>query len=203
MQATAPRPPRWLIGCKVLLAGLLLTGALFPDVGGFAGKAMAYRLPVFLAPALVVPIIWLRRRGPYPVALDAALTLPFLFDTAANAVGLYDNLDATDDILHFLNWVVLAGGVTAHWVAHLDRATPRWLVVMAGAGFGAIAIIFWEVAEYLVMRWGVAGLDLTYADTLADLVLSTTGGALGSFLAVRFVAGSAGVRLGTVSAAVA
>ena len=74
---------------------------------------------------------------------------------------------------------------------------------MAGAGFGAVAIIFWEVAEYLVMRWGVAGLDLTYADTLADLVLSTTGGALGSFLAVRFVAGSAGVRLGTVSAAVA
>ena len=57
---------------------------------------------------------------------------------------------------------------------------------MAGAGFGAIAIIFWEVAEYLVMRSGVAGLDLTYADTLADLVLSTTGGALGSFLAVRF-----------------
>ena len=196
VQATAPTPPRWLIACKVLLAGLLLTGALFPDLGGFAGKGMAFRLPVFLAPALVVPVIWWRRRGPYPVALDAALTLPFLFDTAANAVGLYDNLDATDDILHFVNWVVLAGGVTANWIARLDRPTPPWLVVMAGAGFGAIAIVFWEVAEYLVMRSGVGGLDLTYADTLADLVLSTTGGALGSFLAVRWIVNSRGSRLG-------
>ena len=189
MQATASRPPGWLIGCKVLLAGLLLVGALFPDLGGFAGKGMAYRLPIFLAPALVVPILWWRRRGAYPVALDAALTLPFLFDTAANAVGLYDNLDATDDILHFVNWVVLVGGITATWVDRVDRATPRWLVVMAGAGFGAVAIIFWEVAEYLVMRSGVGGLDLTYADTLADLVLSTTGGALGAVLAVRYTDG--------------
>ncbi len=35
---------------EALLAGLLLTGALFPDVGGFAGKGMAFRLPIFLAP---------------------------------------------------------------------------------------------------------------------------------------------------------
>jgi len=201
VQATAPRPPRWLIACKVLLAGLLLTGAVFPDLGGFAGKGMAFRLPVFLAPALVVPVVWWRRRGPYPVALDAALTLPFLFDTAANAVGLYDNLDATDDILHFVNWVVLAGGVTANWIARLDRPTPPWLVVMAGAGFGAIAIIFWEVAEYLVMRSGVGGLDLTYADTLADLVLSTAGGALGSLLALRWIVDSSGCRLGAAGIA--
>lgn len=57
---------------------------------------------------------------------------------------------------------------------------------MAGAGFGAIAIIFWEVAEYSVMRSGVGGLDLTYADTLSDLVISTAGGALGALVAVRY-----------------
>jgi hypothetical protein len=186
VRATTSRPPRWLIVCKVLLAGLLVTGALFPDVGGFAGKGMAFRLPIFFAPALVVPAIWLRRRGGYLAALDAALTLPFLFDTAANAVGLYDHLDATDDILHFVNWVVLVGGVTATWVERSGGSSPPWLLVMAGGGFGAVAIIFWEVAEYLVMRSGVGGLDLTYADTLADLVLSTTGGTVGALLAVRF-----------------
>jgi hypothetical protein len=192
VRATTSRPPGWLVACKVLLAGLLLTGALFPDVGGFAGKGMAFRLPIFLAPALVVPIIWWRRRGPYPAALDAALTLPFLLDTAANAVGLYDHLDATDDILHFVNWFVLVGGITATWVARADGSTPRWLLAMAGAGFGAIAIIFWEVAEYSVMRSGVGGLDLTYADTLGDLVLSTVGGALGALAAVRFTSAPSG-----------
>ena len=131
VRATTSRPPGWLVACKVLLAGLLLTGALFPDTGGFAGKGMAYRLPVFLAPALVVPIIWWRRRGPYPAALDAALTLPFLLDTAANAVGLYDHLDATDDILHFVNWFVLVGGITATWVARSDASIPT---VAAGDG---------------------------------------------------------------------
>jgi hypothetical protein len=182
------RPPAWLIGLKVLLAGLLVTGALFPDVGGFAGKGMAFRLPIFLAPALIVPVLWWRRRGSYAVALDTALTVPFLLDTAANAVGLYDHFDPTDDVLHFLNWFVLVGGIglTLHTAAR--RAAPPWLVWVAASGIGAAAIIGWEVAEYAVMRAGVGGLSLTYADTLGDLVLSTTGGALGAWLALRWLA---------------
>lgn len=179
-------PPRWIIGAKVLLAGLLLTGALFSDVGGFAGKGMPYRLPVFLLPALIVPVRWWRRRGPYPIGLDAALTIPFLLDTAANAVGLYDHVDATDDVLHLVNWVVLVGGIV-HTLAHrVPAPTPRGLVVTAGAGIGAIAIIGWEVAEYLIMQAGVGGLSLTYGDTLGDLVLSSTGGLIGALLVVRW-----------------
>ena len=192
MRADVPSPPAWLLAAKGLLAVLLLTGALFPDLGGFAGKGMAYRLPIFLAPALVVPVRWLLRRGPYPAALDAALTLPFLFDTAANAVGLYDHIGVTDDVLHLLNWTVLVGGVTATWAAAASDAVPRWLLVMAGAGFGAVAIIGWEVAEYGVMQAGVGGLSLTYADTLGDLVLSTAGGAVGALLAVRWFAAPTG-----------
>ena len=188
MRADVPSPPVWLLAAKGLLAALLLTGALFPDVGGFAGKGMVYRLPIFLAPALVVPIRWLLRRGLYPAALDAALTLPFLLDTAANALGLYDHVEMTDDVLHAVNWLVLVGGVTATWAAAARDTVPRWLLVVAGTGFGAIAIIGWEVAEYGVMRAGVGGLSLTYADTLGDLVLSTAGGAVGAMLAVRWFA---------------
>lgn len=187
MELSPSRPPRWLIATKVTLAALLLTGAVAPGIGGFAGKGMAYRLPIFLAPALIVPIRWLRRRGTYAVALDAALTIPFLLDTAANAVGLYDHVDRTDDVLHFLNWFVLIGGIaiTIALAVGPDGA-PRWLVWLAASGIGAAAAIGWEVAEYSVMRSGVGGLSLTYADTLADLVLSTTGGAIGAWLAVRW-----------------
>ncbi len=182
-------PPRWLIALKVALAGLLLVGAIFPSVGGFAGKGMAYRLPLFLAPALIVPIRWWlgRRHGrPYHVALDVALTVPFLLDTAGNAFGLYDHFDRTDDVLHFLNWFVLGWGVTASLRARPDtERSPRWLPWTAGGGIGAIAIVLWETAEYAVMKAGVGGLSLTYGDTIGDLLLSSAGGALGALVAVR------------------
>ncbi|CAN5801217.1 hypothetical protein BH20ACT4_BH20ACT4_04350 [soil metagenome] len=187
-RVVATGPPRWLLVAKGLLAGLLVLGALLPQVGGFDGKGMAYRLPIFLAPALVVPVRWLRNRDTYPVALDAALTLPFLLDTAANGAGLYDRFTRTDDVLHFANWLLLIGGVTAALAVNVvETKTPRWLVGTAGAGIGAATTIGWEVAEYGVMRAGVGGLSLTYADTLTDLVLSTAGGAVGAFAAVRWV----------------
>ena len=181
------RPPWWLVLAKLALASLLVTGALFPTVGGFAGKGMAFRLPLFLLPALVIPAIRLLRRGgtsPYPVALDAGLTLPFLLDTAGNAFGLYDTVDVTDDVLHFVNWALLFGGVTT---ALPRGAVPKWIVWAAGSGLSVIGIIGWEVAEYAVMQSGVAGLHLTYGDTLGDLVLSTLGGCAGALAAVRWL----------------
>lgn len=173
---------RALIAAKVLLAVLLVVGALWPQVGGFEGKGMAYRLPLFLAPALVVPIRSWRGHG-WPIGLDAALTLPFLFDTLGNALGLYDAFDRTDDVLHFVNWFVLGWGLTAH--LRDTRRGDRVLLWLAGTGLGALLIIWWEAAEWLVMESGVGGLELTYADTVADLLLSSTGGALGAWVAVR------------------
>lgn len=187
-----------MLALKVALAGLLLTGALFPDVGGFAGKGMAFRLPLFLAPSLIVPIHHaVRRRAEpdrtYPWALDAGLTIPFLLDTLGNAVGLYDSVDSTDDVLHALNWWFLMGGITTSigWNAvRRATATPRWLVWLAGTGVGGLAIIGWEIAEYGVMKAGVGNLSLTYGDTLFDLALSSIGGALGAGAVVWSVARS-------------
>ena len=184
--------PRWLLALKVALAGLLLCGALFPQVGGFEGKGMAFRLPLFISPALIVPIHHAirRRRDPdrsYPWALDAGLTIPFLLDTFGNAVGLYDSVDVTDDVLHFVNWFFLMGGITTSigFAATRSTSTPRWLVWLAGTGVGALAIIGWEIAEYGVMKAGVGNLSLTYGDTLFDLALSSAGGSLGAWLVTQ------------------
>lgn len=178
--------PRWLVSCKVLLLLLLVVGALFPNVGGFAGKGMVYRLPLFAVPALIIPARWMRRGGAYDVSLDAALTLPFLFDTLANAFGLYDHFSHTDDVLHFVNWFVLVGGVALS-LRHRSSTggAPDWTIVLSAAGIGAIAAIAWEVAEYAVMRAGVGNLSLTYPDTLSDLVLGTVGGTVGALSAMR------------------
>lgn len=181
--------PRWVLGLKVVLAGLLLCGALFPTVGGFEGKGMAFRLPLFLAPALIVPIHHAVRRRTepqrtYPWALDAGLTIPFLLDTLGNAVGLYDSVDGTDDVLHFANWFFLMGGITTTigFVATRTTTSPRWLIWLAGTGAGGLAIIGWEIGEYAVMKAGVGNLSLTYGDTLFDLALSSAGGALGAWM---------------------
>ena len=195
-RSTEAPPAGWAL--KVLLAALLLTGALFPDVGGFEGKGMAFRLPLFLAPALIVPVHHARRRRTdpdrtYPWALDAGLTIPFLLDTIGNAVGLYDSVDATDDVLHALNWCFLVGGIATAigWNAHRRAAgTPPWLVWLAATGVGGLAIIGWEIAEYGVMQAGVGNLSLTYGDTLFDLALSSAGGAIGAWVAVALAARS-------------
>ncbi len=182
------RAIRALFAAKALLAALLLLGALWPH-GNFEGKGMAYRLPAFLAPGLAVTWHWWRRRSDgrrYPVALDAALTLPFLFDTLGNAFGLFDSVQHFDSVLHTVNWAVLCAGVTLTFArAPIGVGADRRYHLLAGAGFGAIAIVLWEAMEYGVMEAGVGGLQLTYRDTIGDLLLSTAGGALGAWWAVR------------------
>jgi hypothetical protein len=130
------------------------------------------------------PIVWKLRgsRPPYPWLVDVLVMAPFLADTVGNIAGFYNNYDATDDVLHFLNWLFLIGGVTlALGRTHIGRLNA-WAL---GYGIGGLAIIWWEAAEWLVAQLGTAGLQLTYGDTIGDLVLSSTGGAVGALLATR------------------
>ena len=151
------------------------------------GKGMAFRFPLFMLSAVVVPLAWRGRFRPYPATADVLIVAPFLIDTLGNLAYIYDTFDATDDVLHTLNWVLLVGAFHA-WRYRRGGAANRlsradaWLL---GAGLGALAIVGWEAAEWIVAETGAGGgLDLTYDDTVADLVLSTTGGMIGSALAV-------------------
>jgi len=155
----------------------------FPDLPQFEGKGMAFRAPFFLLPMAAVPIGW-RLRGrhePYPYIADALVISPFLADTLGNAFNFYNSFAVTDDVLHFLNWVLLVAGIT---LLLLRTHIPRLAAWALGYGIGGLAIIWWEAAEWLVQELGTAGLDLTYGDTIGDLVISSTGGAIGAALAV-------------------
>jgi hypothetical protein len=162
--------------------------ALLVPLDHLDGKAMPARAPIFLASAVLVPLI-ARRRGwaPYPHVADALLALPFLLDTLGNLLGIYDAAESTDDVLHFLNWIALVAAFHAFRFRNVD---DRRDAILLGYGFGAIAIVGWEAFEWVVSADGIGGADglaLTYGDTIGDLVLSSTGGLLGSWAGVRWL----------------
>ncbi len=171
----------WAVRVSLVLA--IAVSVAFPDWEQFDGKGMAFRAPFYLLPLVVVPLVW-RLRGshaPYPWLVDALVVAPFLIDTLGNVGNFYNDYGSTDDVLHFVNWVSLMGGVT---LALARNGLSKWTAWSLGWGFGAVAIIWWEAAEYLVQELGTAGLSLTYEDTIGDLLLSSTGGAVGAALAI-------------------
>ena len=175
------------LGVKVaLVASFAIAIGLGPDT--VDGKAMGFRAPLFLAPAIVVPIL-ARLRGwrPYPHTADALLAAPFLLDTLGNLLGLYDEYPRTDDVLHTINWVLLVGAFHAF---RFRNVHDRRDAVLLGYGFGAVMIVVWEILEWAVSEdgfGGAGGLALTYEDTIGDLFLSSTGGLIGSVLAIAWL----------------
>lgn len=179
-------PAAWMnIVIKVvLIASFAIAIFVTPDV--VAGKNMGARAPLFLAPAVIVPIIGrVRRWSPYPHLADALLSIPFLLDTLGNLLGFYNDYGSTDDVLHFVNWVFL---VMAFHAFRYRNIHDHRDAIFLGYGFGAIAIIVWEAFEWLISDAGpFAGdvpdaLSLTYGDTVGDLVISSTGGLVGSLI---------------------
>jgi glycopeptide antibiotics resistance protein len=95
-------------------------------------------------------------------------------------VNLFDTVEQFDDFLHFVNWTFL---VAAFVMFLRPYVLARWNLVMLGSGLGAIAIVAWEGVEWVIQEMGTSGLQLTYDDTVGDLLLSTSGGILGAALA--------------------
>lgn len=165
--------------------------AIFVPLDHLEGKAMEYRVPLFVGAALVVPAIEYfkkTKRDPYPHIADGLLVSPFLMDTLGNVVGAYDKWSATDDFLHCINWILL---VLAFQAFRFRRTADTREAILLGAGFGALAIVVWEIMEWIVDEYDWGGnLGLTYADTIGDLTLSTSGGIVGSILGVAVFAGA-------------
>ncbi|MCB0967979.1 MAG: hypothetical protein KDB37_14180 [Ilumatobacter sp.] len=182
-----PHPAeRWfnLAVKAALLVSFAIAIVASPDV--VEGKNMAARAPLFMAPAIIVPIVaTVRGWRPYPHLADGLLSLPFLLDTLGNLLGFYDEYPSTDDVLHFVNWVFL---VMAFHAFRYRNVRDHRDAIFLGYGFGAIAIIGWEAFEWLISDAGPFASDvpdalsLTYGDTVGDLVISSTGGLVGSLI---------------------
>jgi hypothetical protein len=185
---TLPRPPSpsdiaWtaaITTVKAAVLALAVDAAVNSDKPRFQGKAMKVRAIGYVGALLVVPVAW-RLRGrddPYPRELDLAVALPILVDAGGNAVGIYQGAHV-DDAIHFANGALLAGVVGA---LASPRAKTGWEAAGFATGIGTAAAAVWEIFEWVAMKLGAKGMDLTYDDTMEDLIETSAGALLGGLV---------------------
>ena len=190
-QQAAPRastPPTpgdvtWIAAisaAKAAVIALAIDAWVNSSAPRYSGKAMRVRAIGYAGGLLLVPLAW-RIRGrpdPYPRELDLAVTLPLLVDAGGNAIGLYQRAHM-DDLIHFADGATLASVVGA-------LATPRVKTSWEAAGVAALAGMaaagVWELAEWIGLKLGARGMDLTYEDTMTDLAETMSGAVLGAVI---------------------
>jgi hypothetical protein len=160
---------------KLAVVGLALYPLVRPGSGHFTGKAMGVRAVLYPAMTLLIPAIWLLagRPHPYPALADIALGLPFAIDAGANVLGLFA-IRGFDAIPHATGWFFLS---LAFGLAIAPLAGERWILFLLVLGFGAVVDILWEAGEFAMLKSGASGLDLTYENTIQDLLMSLSGAA--------------------------
>ena len=181
--ATPPTPGDvvWIAAisaAKAAVIALTIDAWVNSSAPRYSGKAMRVRAIGYASGLLLVPLAW-RLRGrpqPYPRELDMAITLPLLVDAGGNAVGLYQRAHM-DDLIHFADGATLASVAGA-------LATPRvrtsWEAAGVAASVGMAAAGVWELAEWIGLKLGARGMDLTYDDTMTDLAETMSGALLGA-----------------------
>lgn len=143
------------------------------------GKAIRTRAIGYSAALLLVPLAWRflpGPRDPYPRSLDLAVTLPLLADAAGNGFNVYERV-RIDDAVHTANAAILAGVSGSLIAPHVDK---RWQAALAGGAIAIAGETLWETMEYVAWRLGQDGMDLTYEDTMDDIIGTWIGAVAGA-----------------------
>jgi len=168
---------------KISVVLLILLPLISPHLPQFQGKAMGARMIMYPIATLIVPFLWLilGKRERFPHIIDILFVLPFLIDTLGNTLNFYNTTEYFDRCAHYLNWLLIT---IAFGSAVSVLSISRLNVLGLSIGFGSATHILWEIGEYIVMMMGASGLQLTYNDTIDDLILSFLGTLTASILVV-------------------
>ena len=170
---------RWLalVAAKVVTIAFAVDAFMNPTDRRFKGKAMRVRAMGYIGTLFIVPIAWrlLPNRGRYPRGLDGAVTVPLLLDAAGNSLGIYEDAHV-DDVVHIANAAIVSGVAGALMAPQVDE---RWQAALAAAGLGITGETLWEIMEYVAWRLGADGMNLSYSDTMDDIIESMIGAIIG------------------------
>ena len=186
--ASRARPPSlpdvaWtasITAVKAAVVALAVDAFVNSSAPRFQGKAMKVRAFGYAGGLLVVPLAWraFGRRQPYPRELDMLVALPLLADAGGNAIGIYQRRHV-DDAVHFANGALLAGVVGSLAQA---RTRTAWEAGAFAASIGVATAATWEMFEWVALKLGARGMDLSYDDTMADLIETSAGALLGGLV---------------------
>jgi hypothetical protein len=162
---------------KAAVVALAVDAFVNSDQPRFKGKAMKVRALGYAGTLLLVPLAWrLRgRREPYPRELDLLVALPILADAGGNAVGIYQRAHV-DDAIHFANGALLAGVIGA---VAAPRERTGWEAASFATATATSVAAGWEMFEWVAMKLGAKGMDLSYDDTMEDLIETGAGAVMG------------------------
>lgn len=165
---------------KVAVVAFAIDAVLNEGEPRYRGKAMRLRAVGYVGTLFLVPVLWrLRgRREPYPRELDLLVALPLLADAWGNAAGIYQHAHV-DDAIHFANGALFTSAVGA---VVTPRTRTAWEAAGAATAIGTSAAALWEVAEWTASKFGARGMDLSYDDTMADLIETMAGAAVGGLV---------------------
>ena len=182
------RPPSWfdrvldvaIVAAKTATIACAIDAVVNHRSARLRGKAIRTRAIGYTGGLFLVPVIWraMPDRGRYPRGLDLAVGLPLLIDAGGNALGLYEEAHL-DDVVHFLNAAIVSGVAGSLFATRSDEP---WQAALAGTGTAIAAETVWEIAEFVAMKAGADGMNLTYEDTMADLAESTLGAIVGGLV---------------------
>lgn len=179
----APSDVAWtaaIATVKSAIVALAVDAAVNSHQPRFSGKAMKIRALGYIGALFIVPVAW-RLRGrhePYPRELDLLVALPLLADAGGNAVGIYQRAHV-DDAIHFANGALLAGVVGT---VAAPRTRTAWEAGAFAAAVGTATAAGWEIFEWIAYKLGARGMDLSYDDTMADLIETSAGALLGGVI---------------------
>jgi hypothetical protein len=169
------------LAAKAATVACAVDALLHADSERLKGKAIRTRAVGYTGALFIVPLAWLLlpgRRGPYPHALDLGVTVPLLADAAGNAFGVYEQA-RVDDAVHLANAALLAAVSGSLIAPHVDAP---WHAALAGGAIAIAGETAWESLEYLAWRLGQDGMDLTYEDTMDDIIGTWIGALAGALV---------------------
>jgi hypothetical protein len=169
------------LAAKAATVACGIDALLHADSPRLRGKAIRTRAVGYTAALFIVPLAWRLlpgRRGPYPQALDLGVTVPLLADAAGNAFGVYERAHV-DDAVHVANAALLAAVSGALIAPHVDAP---WQAAVAGGAIAIAGETAWETLEYVAWRLGQDGMNLTYEDTMDDIIGTWIGALAGAVI---------------------